>query len=397
MSGTIRTYQKCPACGAKFPSSKGGFPIVCKTGCMTQPTKYFISVKWLGISEQLFHDRDGRTVHDWGHAVSVLGEIRSRMASHKAGKGFFDPSAYKKQSSTSFGSFWGRFEGRYKDATKEKIQAIGRHHVTHFSGFQMRDIVPWHVDEWWQNLAEKGLSERYKGDILTWVRAFFKYAAKLNVIEKIPAILEDLHVDIPEPEVEDWFTEGIQLAILGALPEYDRPIYDFLFLTGCRVGEACGLKRSDIRLDIGKVIISNTVKRNGEIGIVKNKKRRPIPYEGEIKACIVSALQRTGIGNEFIFVNKFGRRYSDDYLRAILYKACDTVGVKRIKLKNATRHSFGMALLRKGYDRREVADVMNITNGKVINHYVKMLDEDISGAYGRGCENGEKKKTNRCK
>ena len=84
MAGTIRTYQKCPKCGKKFPSSKGGFPIVCVNGCQTQPTKYFIKVYWKGEHEILYHDRDGRTIHDWGHAVAVIGEIRARMARYSA-------------------------------------------------------------------------------------------------------------------------------------------------------------------------------------------------------------------------------------------------------------------------------------------------------------------------
>ena len=104
MAGTIRTYQKCPRCGVPFPSSKGGFPIICKT-CHTQPTKFFINIWWKNQHEFIYHDSDGRTVHDWGHAVALLGEIRAKMASHKIGKGFFAPSAYKKQSGTSFQAF----------------------------------------------------------------------------------------------------------------------------------------------------------------------------------------------------------------------------------------------------------------------------------------------------
>lgn len=398
MSGTIRSYQTCPRCGAAFPSSKGGFPIVCQNGCQTQPTKYFIALKWKGKPEKLYYDRDGRTVHDWGHAVALIGEVRARMASHKSGKGFFDPGAYKKQSSTSFSAFWDRFLKRYQEggATWDKIKAVGKHHLLYFHGMQMRDIQPWHIDEWWQDLAKKKLSERYRGDILTWTKKFFRYAAKLDIIEKYPATMDDLHVDIPEPEVEDWFTEEIQMAILAALPEYDRPIYDFLFLTGCRVNEACALQRGDIRLDIGKVIIQNTVKRDGSIGIVKNKKKRLIPYGGEIKECIKTALRIIGIGNDFVFINKWGRRYHDEYLRDTFYKACDQIKVKRILLKNATRHSFGMGLLRKGYDIWQVSKILNHSDTKITEHYVKMMDREIDSAYGRandkGCQKDAKMK-----
>jgi len=48
MRGRISTYQKCPKCGAEYPSSKGGFPIICKNGCQTQPTKYYVEYFWKG-------------------------------------------------------------------------------------------------------------------------------------------------------------------------------------------------------------------------------------------------------------------------------------------------------------------------------------------------------------
>ncbi len=195
-------------------------------------------------------------------------------------------------------------------------------------------------------------------------------------------------VKIPVPEVEDWYTEDMQTAILKAIPEHDRYIYDFLFLTGCRVNEACALQRSDIDLHRGKVIIRNTVKRDGSIGIVKNKKPRRLPYQGEIRDCIAAAFRLKGIGNDFVFVNKWGRRYSDDYLRDKFYKACEKAKVKRIKLKNATRHSFGMGLLRKGYDIWQTSKIMNHSDTRVTEHYVKMLDAEIDGAYGRGNNDG---------
>jgi integrase len=374
MSGTIRTYQKCPRCGASFPSSKGGFPIICNP-CQTQPTKYFINIWWQGKAEFLYHDRDGRTMHDWGHAVAILGEIRAKMASHKKGKGFFDPSAYKKQSSTSFQAFWERFVDGYSGSTRDKIKAIGCHHLTYFSDMQMRDIVPWHIDEWWRELRKKGLSNTYCNDIQTWLRSFFNNALRLDVIEKMPIFPDFL--DIKSPEVDEWLTESEQLAVLGAIPEYDRPIFDFMFLTGVRVGEACGLQRSDIKNGI--VTIRHTVKRDGSIGIVKNKKPRRIPLRA-VEQCFSTVVVNL---SGYVFINKWSRRYSDDYLRETFYKACDSAGVKRIKLKNATRHSFGMGLLRKGYDIWQVSKIMGHSDIKITEHYAKMVDSDIGGAYGR--------------
>ena len=239
MAGTVRSYQKCPRCHKSFPSSKGGYPIICNP-CQTQPTKYFINVWWKGNHIDIYRDLDGRTFHDWGHVVAALGEIRSKMASHKTGKGFFNPDAYRKQSSTSFQAFWERFVDGYKGSTKDKIKAIGKHHLTYFNDMQMRDIVPWHIDEWWRDLQKKGLSNKYCNDIQTWLRSFFNNALELDVIPKAIKFPKFLKTD--EPEVDEWLSEGDQLKVLGSIPEYDRPIFDFLFLTGCE-----SMKRVDFK------------------------------------------------------------------------------------------------------------------------------------------------------
>ena len=376
MSGTIRTYQKCPGCGGRFPSSKGGFPIICER-CKTQPTKYFINVWWDGRPEFVYYDSDGRTMHDWGHAVALLGEIRSRMVSHKNGKGYFNPDTYKRSSSTSFNKFWERFLAGYKGPTRDKISTIGRHHLTYFSDIQMRDIRAYHIDDWWRELQDKGLSPRYCNDIQTWLRSFFKNALDLDIIEKYPRFPRMLKVEKKEIE---YLTEEQQLAVLDAIPKYDKPIFDFLFLTGVRVNEAIALQYSCIGRKKGIVTILHTIKRDGTLGPVKNRRPRRIPL-GAVRGCFKQSV--IGIPKLFVFQNKWGRRYSDDYLRGTFYKACDSAGVPRIKLKNATRHSFGMNLLAKGYDIWQTSKIMGHSDIKITENYATMMDKEMVGAYGR--------------
>jgi len=335
MAGTIRTSQRCPKCGGKYPSSKGDFPILC-FDCKTQPTKFHVDLYWQGQDVKIYRDREGKTIHHFAHARIVLDGIRAEIKT-------FDPEIYKKQSSTSFEAFWKRFLRKYKDksGTYAKLETIGRLHFKPFHEFQMRDIKAWNIDEWWDLLKEKGLSAKYLNDCRQWLLSFFKKAYNLNVIERIPPFPDP--EDEPEINVEDYLTEEEQLAVLGALPKYDRPIYDFLFLTGVRVNEATGLQRKDTNWDRQVTVVRHTVKRNGSLGPTKNKKKRVIPHVPEIVECLKGGL--SGL-HQYAFVNKWGRRYSDDYLRDMFKTACETVEVKPIPLKNATRHSFGMGLLR---------------------------------------------------
>lgn len=377
MRGIIGTYQKCPVCREGYASSKGSQPIIC---CHTQPTKFYIRIPFDGTTHKILYDRSGQTIHHFEHAAAVLGEVRSAIVNKT-----FSPSTYKKRSKTTFSAFWERFQNRYEGASLDKLKSIGRHHTDGLSDLQMRDIATWTIDEWWTGLQKKGLSGAYINDILGWVKAFFQYAVDLDVIERMPKRWPD-PLKLPGPEVDEWFSREEQEKVLAHISECDRPIFEFLFITGVRVNEACALRRKDINRKDGVVHIRSTVKRDGSIGVVKNKRSRRIPLVA-VHQCLES---KTIDIKGFVFTNRWGRRYTDDYLRERFYEACDKAGLKRIKLKNATRHSFGMGLVKRGYDAWQISKIMNHSDIKITEHYIKMLDEDIAGAYGGESERREK-------
>jgi integrase len=116
-------------------------------------------------------------------------------------------------------------------------------------------------------------------------------------------------MDKPEPDVVDWFSEEEQVLILDKIPKHDQAIFDFMFLTGVRVNEGVGLQRKDTQWDRRVTIIRHTVKRDGSLGIVKNKKKRIIPHFPGLTECLKKAQKVAGF-HDYQFVNRWGRRYS---------------------------------------------------------------------------------------
>lgn len=372
--GVIKTYQKCPKCGKGYPSSKGGEPIRCGT-CLTTPTKYFIKIYWKGTSQPIYRDRKGETLHSFSHAVATLGEIRSDLS-----RKTFDPDIYRRQSKTAFKFFFDKFREGYKGkiGTYDKLKAVGSH-LAIFFPYQMRDISTVLIHDWWQDLNSKGLSPRYCNDILQWLKSVFNEAYRIAVIDALPRTWPTPGTQ-PEPEVDDWLTEEDQVGMLGALPSHDRLIFDFLFLTGVRVNEATGLQRPDTNWDRGITIIQFTRKRDGSLGPTKNKKKRIIPHTDEIR----QTLKISDLHTFYQFTNKWGRPYSDDYLRDRFSKACDEVLGRRVKLKNGTRHSWGMQKIVAGWDMWKVSQGYGHSDIKMTEHYVKMVAEQTKGMYCRG-------------
>jgi len=382
--GRIVTNQKCPICGERYPSSKGDSPITC---CKTQPTKFLIQIYWQGKDVNISRDREGKTIHSFVHARIVLDIIRAEYKS-------FDPEIYHKQSSTQFKTFWLHFLKKYEGhiGTHSKLKSIGVNQILPtFGDMQLRDIRAYHIDQWWTELLGKGLAPRTLNDLRQWLLSFLTQAQRLDIIEKVPRFPDP--VDVPIKHIA-WISEEEQLKVLNALPEYDRPIFDFLFLTGCRVNEATGLQRTDTDWIKGLTIINHTIRRDGSLGGTKNKKPRVIPHFPELVECLKSKVVKL---NSYQFVNKWGKRYSDDYLRDRFNEACETVGVEPIPLKNATRHSFGMGLLRKGFNIWQVSKAMNHSTIRMTEYYVEVLAEETKVMYGRGSRRNPAKMKNKAR
>lgn len=377
MSGTINTLQKCPSCGGKFPPSKGDFPIICYK-CKTQPTKFIIKLYWRKKRFSISRDEEGKTIHSWNHASNLLGHIRSEIQ-----KKSFDPDIYKEQSSTSFSAFWDRFIYKYRNnaATHAKLMTIGKFHLKHFMRFQMRDIRAYHIDEWWEKLKDKNLSPHYMNDIQQWLKRFMNEARELDIIEKVPRFPEPM--DRPRKEIKYLSSED-QDKILEHIPDHDKYIFDFLYMTGVRVGEAIGLQRSSIDFNRGRTIIQHTIKLDRKtLGPTKNKHPRVIPHFGGLEDCLKNAIKQSG-PQKFVFTNKWGRIYTADYLRDTFDRACLKAGVKRVQLKNATRHSFGMRMIGSGVDIWKTSKAMGHSDIKMTENYVDMLADQLKSAYEQG-------------
>ena len=104
----------------------------------------------------------------------------------------------------------------------------------------------------------------------------------------------------------------------------------------------------------------------------------PIPITEDIRRCLAKAINNlTG----YVFVNKWGRHYSYEYIRAIWHEACKNADVEPIQLKNATRHSFGMRLISQGVDMWRVSKAMGHSSERMTENYVNMLPEDMKEFY----------------
>lgn len=372
--GRIYTNQRCPKCGKRYPSSKGGRgnEITCHD---TRPTKYLIQVYWKGRDWPISNSKDGQDLDSYNRADLALSGIRADAKN-------FDPEIYHKQSKTAFKASWERFVNKYKKASYNKADSIGRHHILpFFSDMQMRDIRAFHIDDWWTKLQEKEikknvtLSPKFLNDIHETLQRFMTQAVRLQIIEKLPLFPEKMTI---EEKHIPWRTQEQQETLLKYLPEYDHRIYKFLFRTGVRVNEATGLQKSDILWSEGLIDICHTIDRDGELGATKGRNTRPIPLTPLVKETLKGKVESL---SKYVFTNKKGKRYSDDYLRDHLAEAERKAGFDHIPLKNNTRHSRVMQWLREGVPLSKASEAIGHSDMKMTRRYGRQIAEDFKELY----------------
>jgi integrase len=192
-----------------------------------------------------------------------------------------------------------------------------------------------------------------------------------------------------------WLTEEQQTKLMPHLPEYDHRIYKFLFRTGVKVNEATGLQKADILWEEGYINVCHTINRDSELGPAKERNTRPIPLAEPVKETLKGKVEYL---SPYVFLNKWGKHYSDDYLRDTYYKACDAARLPRITLKNASRSSWGMQKLRKGIPLSKVSEGYGHSDLKMTKRYARQIADDLKELYGEtgtastGTERGQQGK-----
>lgn len=160
------------------------------------------------------------------------------------------------------------------------------------------------VAKWMQGLVENGASGKTIANKHGFLSSALNAAVRAGRIPSNPAAGQRL----PTSERQDMIclTHEDFACLLGNVPEYWRPLVEFLVASGCRWGEATALKPSDINRAENTVRITRAWKRTYdrggyELGPPKTKKSvRTINVPRTV-------LDKLDLVNEWVFLNKAGR------------------------------------------------------------------------------------------
>jgi integrase len=147
------------------------------------------------------------------------------------------------------GSFLKEFLPYRKPSTRRCYEQIIKCHLLPFFGkMEIDRIRRRDVQACMNRLVARGLGRRTLNNIRNCLRSIFREARKYEYLDNNPAAEINLPLYVSKPPKEVPTKESI-CSVLNALEEPYRTLAWFVCVTGCRIGEALGLKWGAISFD----------------------------------------------------------------------------------------------------------------------------------------------------
>ncbi|MDP3732608.1 MAG: site-specific tyrosine recombinase XerD [Candidatus Omnitrophota bacterium] len=256
----------------------------------------------------------------------------------------------------------------YQEDINAYIDFLKRAHIDSFSLTKKNDITDFMLSQ-----KDKGLASNSVARRLAAIKAFYRFLVRERISKVDPSNLIDspkLWKKIPETlsanEVDALLS---QPNIRNRQGIRDKSILETLYATGMRVSEAANLKTDNINLDVGFLRC-----------IGKGNKERIIPLGKKAISSIKRYLQISrpqqlkNKENDFLFLNRFGKKISRQSLWKLIKRYAREARIKKPMGPHILRHSFATHLLERGADLCSVQEMLghaNISTTQIYTHISK--------------------------
>ncbi len=325
--------------------------------------KYFtVWYPWKGQKIIVRTYLDGSKIFHEKQAERVLEKIRAEVD-----EGIFDPSSYGKDKALLFENAWVIYQsqckvGRAREGQRDMI--FDKYLLPYFKHKSIRDIKTIHIQTWDLEISKQNHSEGYLRLIRVTLKAFFHFFR--DSLIKMPRF----PISRISPKEIQWLEKDQQMMVHEFIPDWHKPIFTFMMLTGCRPSEACNLRKQDI--DWNKKIF--TFRSTKTRGITS------LPVTSEIEGTF--KLPKFIENLEFVFCTQTGQRYS----RQVLYhiwnfanqKANKQYGIPIVSNYAGNRHSFACQKANEGYQMELISKVLGHSSTRTTEkYYVRYKTEKL--------------------
>ena len=235
-------------------------------------------------------------------------------------------------------------------------------------------------------LRKHGKAARSVARQFAAVRMLHKYLVVEGERDDDPAALVDgvkVPSGLPKPLREDDVTLLIA-AITGddSFARRDRALVEFLYATGARISEACGLSLGDIDMQDSLVRL-----------LGKGSKERIVPFGRSAHAALSDWFDEGGRAmrvpkrwksrdnSDAVFLGVHGTRLTRQAAFHIVRKYAALAGIKEEVSPHSLRHSCATHMLVHGADLRIVQELLGHASVSTTQIYTKVDDELLVSVY----------------
>ena len=218
-------------------------------------------------------------------------------------------------------------------------------------------------------------------------------------VEEIEALARVAHAgnhrtssDLPAPAAQARGVLGAEeIAARAAEDAQDAALFRVLFYSGMRVGEAVVLRWADVSFAANLQGAMLHVRRNLSDGIEvdtpKGGRARTVPLARPAAQALATLAAREDFttGDDYVFVNRLGRRLDTSAIRRRYKRACTAAGLRPLKL-HALRHAAG-SLTAQAAGSAFARDMLGHSDVRTTNRYLHGKVDDralraVNAAFG---------------
>jgi integrase/recombinase XerD len=156
----------------------------------------------------------------------------------------------------------------------------------------------------------------------------------------------------------------------------DRAMVELLYASGLRVSELIGLSLSQLRLDVGFVLVFGKGSRERMVPVGESAEEWVGRYLVEVRPALAAGR------HEAVFVNRFGRPLSRQGFWKILRGYGSALGLQGLS-PHVLRHSFATHLLEHGADLRSVQAMLGHADISTTQIYTHIHEKRLRQLYDR--------------
>ncbi len=261
------------------------------------------------------------------------------------------------------------------EAYSRDVQKLIQFLEYHKLELQPGDIKLSHLQDFLKWINQLGMSARTQARVISGLKTFYKYLLLENLIRENPAeLLEAPRTGRQLPDTLNINDIDRIFAVIDlSTPEGERnkTILEFLYGCGLRVSELTNLKISDIRFNEGFLSVIGKGNKQRLVPVGNSALKQLQIYLHQIRSHL--AIQK---GQEdFIFLNKRGKKLTRVMVFYIVKNLAEKAGIRKTISPHTFRHSFATHLIEGGADLRAVQEMLghaSITTTEIYTH----LDRD---------------------